>query len=132
LRNVDLKLKRFRGWPYEGFTPKGKRPRTIPLNEAAYAAFSKLKSKQSGSEFAFRPYKSIFSIYEQFAALLKKQSLKGSLHDLRHTFASHLAMAGMPVPFIKELLGHTDISTTTIYAHLCPNQFQSAIDNLKF
>ena len=39
-------------------------------------------------------------------------------HELRHTFASHLAMLGVPLIKIKELLGHRDIKSTMVYAHI--------------
>ncbi len=41
-----------------------------------------------------------------------------SCHSLRFSYASHLAMAGVPLYAIKELLGHSSIKTTEIYAHL--------------
>lgn len=41
-----------------------------------------------------------------------------SCHTFRHTFASHLAMEGVPLNTIKELLGHSSVKTTEIYAHL--------------
>lgn len=41
-------------------------------------------------------------------------------HDLRHTFASHLAQAGVPLIQIKDWLGHTSINMTMRYAHLAP------------
>jgi integrase len=44
------------------------------------------------------------------------------LHTLRHTFASHLALKGVPIQQISLLLGHKDIQTTMIYAHLLPNE----------
>jgi integrase len=131
-RDIDLKAKKLRVWPYEGFTPKGKRPRTIPLNKGALAAFKALHKSSDGSEYAFRPFNSMFGVYERFNALLLKQGVKGTLHDLRHTFASHLAMSGVPIPVISELLGHSDIATTMIYAHLSPEQHQVAVEKLDF
>jgi len=39
-------------------------------------------------------------------------------HTFRHTVASHLVMQNVPLYTIKELLGHSTIKTTEIYAHL--------------
>ena len=50
-----------------------------------------------------------------------------TIHTLRHTFASHLANSGTPLLTIKDLLGHTDIKTTTIYAHLSNEHLQNAV-----
>ena len=49
-----------------------------------------------------------------------KFSSNYSLHTLRHTFASHLALQGVPIQQIGLLLGHKDLQTTLIYAHLLP------------
>src|ERR1051325_424043 len=48
-------------------------------------------------------------------------------HVLRHTFASHLAMRGVPLKAIQELLGHSSIITTMIYAHLAPHVGRDAV-----
>jgi len=48
-------------------------------------------------------------------------------HVLRHTFATHLAMRGVPLKVIQELLGHSSIVTTMIYAHLTPHVARDAV-----
>jgi len=42
-------------------------------------------------------------------------------HDLRHTFGTRLAAAGVPLRTIQEFLGHADAKTTQIYAHYAPS-----------
>lgn len=45
-----------------------------------------------------------------------------TLHGLRHSFATHLAMSGVSLHVLKSILGHADISTTMIYAHVEPTR----------
>ena len=54
-----------------------------------------------------------------------------TVHTLRHTFASHLAMAGAPIQAIQGLLGHSDIQTTMRYAHLSPSIYKETINLLE-
>ncbi|MEA2091626.1 MAG: site-specific integrase [Campylobacterota bacterium] len=53
------------------------------------------------------------------------------IHTLRHTFASHLAIAGTPIYTIQKLLDHKDISTTLRYAKLAPESGSDAVRGLK-
>ena len=52
------------------------------------------------------------------------------LHKLRHTFASHLVQAGIDLYRVKNLMGHSSITMTEIYAHLAPQDLKSAIKAL--
>lgn len=131
-RDVDLRAKKLRVWPYEDFVPKGKQPRSIPLNDESLSILRRLKKENRDSEYVFRPYRNLHTLRRQFTALARKLGLKGTLHDLRHTFASHLAMESVPIPVIKDLLGHSDISTTMIYAYLSPDYNRAAVGKLQF
>lgn len=55
---------------------------------------------------------------------LKKTSIRKevTLHALRHTFATHLLEEGLNIVTLKELLGHSEVTTTMIYLHVaqCP------------
>lgn len=73
---------------------------------------------------------------EAFAVVIKNLGINDGVtdrrqkivfHSLRHTFGSWLAIAGVPLYTIAELMGHSDIKMTERYAHLCPNTMRSAI-----
>ena len=66
--------------------------------------------------------------------IAKRAGLEGltKVHTFRHTFASHLVMCRVDLPTIQKLLGHADIQTTMIYAHLAPDHLAGAVDKLKF
>jgi integrase len=51
-------------------------------------------------------------------------------HSFRHTFASRLAMAGVPMRHIADLMGHSEIQTTMRYAHLAPAHLARAVELL--
>ncbi len=53
------------------------------------------------------------------------------LHDLRHSTASYLIMAGVDIRTIQNILGHTDIATTRTYTHLAPGHMKKAFAKLK-
>jgi len=61
----------------------------------------------------------------------KRAKLDGvRLHDLRHSFASVGASAGMGLPIIGKLLGHRDPKTTARYAHIADDPAKAAVDRI--
>jgi integrase len=58
------------------------------------------------------------------------ESQKVVFHTLRHTFASWLAIDGVPLYTISTLLGHASIEMTKRYAHLCPDIKQDAVEKI--
>ena len=54
----------------------------------------------------------------------------GSLHTLRHTFCSHLVMAGVPLRTVQVLAGHSTVRVTERYAHLAPQHLHDAASAL--
>ncbi len=52
------------------------------------------------------------------------------LHDLRHTFASHAVMAGVPLPVVSRLLGHAHLRMTLRYAHVSDRETEAAAERI--
>jgi integrase len=75
------------------------------------------------------PYRSFRSAFE---LAVRKAGLENfTFHDLRHTFASRLVMAGVDLPTVKELMGHKDITMTLRYTHLSSDHKQRAVRALE-
>jgi site-specific recombinase XerD len=68
----------------------------------------------SGTHITPRGVANIFNKYKNIAGITKDVST----HTLRHCFATHLLESGVSIFHIKQLLGHSDISTTCFYLHL--------------
>ena len=52
------------------------------------------------------------------------------LHDLRHNFASHAVMQGVPLPTVARLLGHRQVTMTLRYAHVADREVESAAERI--
>jgi len=73
------------------------------------------------------------SFYRLFHRVLAKAELAGrgiTPHALRHTFGSMLCAKGVPVPYVKDLLGHEDIGSTMVYVHSTPTALRQAVRKL--
>lgn len=63
--------------------------------------------------------------------LVQKLKLNFRLYDLRHTFGSRAAMAGVDLPTLKELMGHSSITVTMRYVHPTPEHKKAAVEKLQ-
>jgi len=113
-------------------SPKNNRTRHIPLDNDTCAMLHRRK-KDSG--YVFLPDDGRPFTNDRLSAAMRRLRRKAGMrkigwHTLRHTFASHLAMRGVPLPAIKELLGHASITTTMRYAHVAPSALREAIELL--
>ena len=111
---------------------KNNERREIPVNDILFKALLAVR-KNPASAYVFckkdgTPYSNVRSSFE---TAKKKASIKDfRFHDLRHTFASHLVMAGVGLRTVQELLGHKTIDMTVRYAHLSPDHKKRALDIL--
>ena len=112
-------------------TKNGKQ-RKIPMNLKVKSALEGLiKHPKSPYVFCYDNGKRIQDIRKTFSTALRKSGINNfHFHDLRHTFASQLVMAGVDLNTVRELLGHKDISMTLRYSHLAPSHKQRAVDVL--
>lgn len=77
------------------------------------------------------PEAPLTDIKKAWVALVKRAQLVAfRFHDLRHTCAGKLVMAGVDLNTVRELLGHSDIAMTLRYAHLAPEHKANAVERL--
>ena len=121
LRWKDIDLGR--GIIYLLQTKSGK-PREIPINGILRKLLEWLPRKE---EKVFDT-SNLRKLYEKAVTDAKLEDV--NFHTLRHTFASHLVMAGIDLTTVKELLGHQTLEMTMRYAHLSKNHKQLAVEIL--
>ena len=118
---------------------KGKKDRTVMLSKKLLNVlrqyFSVYRPKEflfegnGGSKYSTRSIQKILTDAKHKAGI-KKQ---GSMHALRHSFATHLLEGGTSLNIIQKLLGHNDLKTTLRYTHVSKTFFEkveSPLDRL--
>ncbi|MCH7804112.1 MAG: site-specific integrase [Acidobacteria bacterium] len=106
----------------------------IPMNDEVKEALRKIP-RRLDSEYIFctknrQPPKDIK--YHFLKALEKSGIAHCNFHSLRHTFASHMAMSGVDLSTIRELMRHKSYAMTLRYAHLSSQHTKKAVDTLSF
>lgn len=116
---------------------KSERPRHIPINPEGVRLFGELITGKIGDALVFtKKNGASWGKNHHVRALLEackvaKITPAVSFHDLRHTYASHLAQAGVDLLTINKLLGHADTRITSKhYAHLIDQTLAHAVTKL--
>ncbi len=113
---------------------KNKEKRTIPLNETVMELLKAKSKVVSIKGYVFSQHGTELTrikIQRQFSTALKRARITNfRFHDLRHTFATRLAQAGVDLYTISKLLGHKDIKMTQRYAHHCPESLRRGVNIL--
>jgi site-specific recombinase XerD len=109
---------------------KGKKDRQVVLSEKLLTQLRKyfkiyrpkewLFEGNPGRQYGYRTLQEVFSMAKEKAGV----KIKGGIHTMRHSFATHLLENGTDIRLIQELLGHNSIKTTIRYTHVSKAQLQ--------
>lgn len=100
-------------------------PRRVFLNSTARAAVERLLELNDRTDLVCPAPGRWFERAVQLAGIPDFR-----WHDLRHTFASRLVMAGVDLRSVQELLGHKSFAITLRYVHLAQNHLHGAVEQL--
>jgi integrase/recombinase XerD len=119
-------------------TGKGSKERLVPFGDEAATWIARYAGQARAQILAGQASPALFvtarggpMTRQMFWRLVKKYaSLAGitvplSPHTLRHAFATHLLNHGADLRAVQMLLGHADISTTTIYTHVARERLKA-------
>ena len=108
--------------------------RYVPMTNALRKALEKA-AKSARNEFVVdvgressRSSKDFLTAF--YRQIAKKAGVKSFMHKLRHTFASRLVQSGVDLYSVSNLLGHSSIKMTEIYAHLTKDTLRKAVERL--
>jgi len=144
--DVDFEQRKIFIQPKKDWHTKNYRARTVFLTPALYEVLHEhwrihVKSGvRSDYVFTYNGKRIKYGIDDSLASAVERAGLKPddvdsenvTLHTLRHTFASQLAIAGVPLRDIQELMGHQSFQTTLQYAHLSEEHVKKQVLRLPF
>ncbi len=125
--NVDLR----NGYILVGQSKNGERrevPINAPVREVLSGIVRRLDSSYVFHDAKGRAMKEVRHSFERACRLAGIHGFR--FHDLRHSAASFMAMSGVDLMAIKQVLGHKTIAMTVRYSHLSPGHLRNAVDAL--
>jgi integrase/recombinase XerD len=115
---------------------KGGRERLVPVGDIAFFWLNKYLNEsrtalvKKRTNYIFLNSRGIRlsrkGMWKRFKEICSLSGLKGKIHTLRHSFATHLLSGGADLRSVQELLGHSDITTTQIYTHVDESRLKSS------
>ncbi len=123
--NFDDKIIRVRS--KQNWHTKNYKERHIPLHTELIEHLKYLKEVSPEKPVRFK-YASIEHMFQRYS---RKSGIKITPHLLRHSIATALASKGVPIQVIQKILGHSSVSTTTIYAKLTDEYIRKSLEVLK-
>ncbi len=112
---------------------KGKKDRITIFSEKLFERIAEFIKNKEASDYLFTSKQkigeklSVRTVQQVFQRALSVSNIKKevSCHDLRHSFATHLLESGVNLQYIQHLLGHKNISTTTIYTKVAKSKLMN-------
>lgn len=119
----------------QGFIRKSKEQKNKsesrwPINASARAILERCKARNGDKPFRFTCRTWVSQKFKQDAVAIGCPTLR--LHDLRHTYGSHMAMAGVDLKSIQLLMDHKSISSTLVYAKVSPEHLAQENEKLNY
>lgn len=116
-------------------TPKSHRARVVPLAPEVARALARLSQRpeRTGPDDLVFPgehgeFLDGSALRRRFKRALRAAGLRDlRFHDLRHTFGTRCAAAGIDLWRVQHWLGHADMATTQVYAHCSPQATDAAL-----
>jgi integrase len=113
---------------------KSGKDRKVPMNDKARELMLRLVDEAKTNDWKYiftKPktltrFQTIKTAWVSVCKLAKIENLR--FHDPRHTFGTRAIDAGAPVSAVKEVMGHTDISTTMRYVHATEEGKRKAVE----
>jgi integrase len=122
-------------------TPKSHRGRSVPLADRLGGELDRLYKSSAytadddlvfGSPHTGQPMNG-HTLTRTFHTALERAGVrKVRFHDLRHTFGTRMAAAGVPMRTLQEWMGHRDFRTTLLYADYAPGAHEADLVNGAF
>jgi integrase len=110
---------------------KNGRSGAVPLAQPAYEALTHCRLYQPDEPVFDQAL--FWNLSKRFRKICRDADVREiRFHDLRHTFASHLVQAGVPIYEVQKLMRHQSIKMTERYAKLRMDKLTKAVDKLLF